>query len=82
MPTRGNVRDFQYGGIELGNLAEPNDQRVALLRVANTEKLPAVVVLVVSDVQDGRAAKDDRLQSNDRTLGRLIEWPRRVRQGG
>ena len=82
MPARSNVRDFQHGRIELDDLAQSNDRRVAFLRVAGAEKLPAVVVLVMSDVQDRLAAEDDRPQSDDCTVRQLIEWPRCVRHGG
>ena len=59
MQARSDVRDFQYGGIELDNLTETNDRRVALLRIARAQKLPPVVVLIVSDVQDWPAAEDN-----------------------
>jgi hypothetical protein len=73
VPARSNICDFHYGRIALDDLTEPDDRCVALLGIACTEKLPAVVVLIVRHMQDWLAAKDDRPQSDDCTIGRLIE---------
>src|SRR6266496_4819858 len=39
------------------------------------EELPAVIILIVRDEQNRRAAEDDRAQRNHRTSPRLIKWP-------
>ena len=59
MPPRRKVREFQHRRVALHDPAEGYDHRVALLRITGTEELPAMVVLVVSNVQDRFAAEDD-----------------------
>jgi hypothetical protein len=73
MPARRQVGQFEDGWIHDHDFLKPDDARIVLCRVVHPQKLPPVIVFVVRHVQDRGAGKDNRAQTDRRSVSRLVE---------
>ena len=66
---------MQNGAVRSYNLREAHNLRLVGVCIPQAEKLPAVVVLVVSNVQYGFGAVEYAANRDDRAIPRLVERP-------
>jgi hypothetical protein len=60
---------------------KPDNASIVLRRIVQPEELPPVIVLIVCDMQDRRAAEHDRAQRDGGGVSWLVEWPIMFRHG-
>jgi len=75
VPAGRHVRKLQQRWIELNDFLKGYDGSLIHLRIPSTEKLPAVIISVVANMEDGCVVEYDVSQRKDGAIARLIERP-------
>jgi len=59
MPSRRKISDLKNCWVELNDLMQTNNCRLSYVKVANSEKLPTMIVCIVADIQNRCAVEND-----------------------
>ena len=74
-PAGREIRQLKEGTVRVDDFLETHYSSVIDLRVATAEKLPAVIVEIVRDVENRFRTFQDLPEGYDRAIPRLIERP-------